>query len=786
MLARSPGFTALVVLVLGLGIGANTAVFTMTHAVLMSPLPYEHPERLVRVWNQRGKSGPDFSVSGPEYLDWAEHSTVFDGLSALTGGRFSLTGAGEPRALSGLKVTPGFFHTLGAPLLLGRDFREEEAETGRHQVVVLSHRLWKDVFGGDPDIVDRPIVLEGAPWTVVGVARPTIGFIEKQAQIYVPIPRSDFQTGRAYRYLFVLGRLRPDISLPQAQARMDLVAAQLAQDNPDIEKDLGISLRTIKSLLGTIAGLAFLVLHGAVALVLLIACANVANLLLARAGTRGREVAVRCALGARRGRIIRQMLTESVLLGLLGGGLGLILASCGLRSLLAVAPQLPGLDEIRVDPAVLGFTAALSVLTAVLFGVVPAWRTSQSSYQAALSEGGLRASTGRSRQRLLGALVVWQIALTLVLLTGAGLLIRSFIRLAGVNPGFVASGVLAVEMERPDTPENRQEPARAAFYQNAVDQLARLPGVESVGATDAHPLGDGYSQTAFTIRDEASGTDRSVSAQYRLVTDEYFSCLKIPLFRGRFFEPADRMAQERIIIVDQEFVRRYVPDGEPLGKTIVHWETVKRIVGVVGNVKVFSLSDHDGPPMKYEPIHQRCGRGMTILVRTGGDPMNLAAGVRQVLRDLDPDQPILRTQTMAQVLVENTSTSRFCMVLFLVTGAVALLLAVAGIYGLMAFAVQQRRREIGIRLTFGAEQGDIQRLMLRRGVRLLAAGLGIGIIGALLLTRCVSGLLFQIRPTDPVTFAGALLLLTTVALAACYLPARRAARIDPMVTLRCE
>ncbi len=793
MLGRSPGFTAVVVLVLALGIGANTAIFTMTHAVLMSPWPFEQPERLVQLQNQWKKSGREFPVSGPEYLDWAEHSTVFDGLSAITNGAFSLTGAGEPLALIGLKVTPGFFHTLGAPLLLGRDFYREEAETGRHRVAVLSHRLWKDTFGGDPNIVGRQIVLEGAPWTVVGVVRPTMGFIEDLAQLYVPLPRADLQTGRSNRYLSVLGRLKSGVSFEQARAQMDLVAAQLAQENPDINTDQGIGIRAAQDLLGTVLRVAFLVLHGAVALVLLIACANVANLLLARAGTRAREVAVRGALGAGRGRILRQMLTESLLLGLLGGGLGLILAFWGLGILRAIAPKLgggggklPGFDEIRLDPTVLGFTVLLSVLTAVIFGLVPAWRTSRCRFHAALSESGPRASTGLSRQRMLGALVVSQIALALVLLAGSGLLIRSFFRLARVNPGFVAGGLLAVQMERPDTPENRREPRLAAFYQQLVDQLRDLPGVEFAGAIDRAPISGSSVQTGFYLRDETSGADRMVMGQYRLVTDNYFQCLKIPLRQGRFFAPSDRVMEEKIIIVDRRFVERYLPDGEPLGKTVTHWGTAKRIVGVVGEVKLFALDDRDEQPVVYEPIHQKCSRGMTVLLRTTQDPMRLAPAVRQVVWAIDPGQPILRTQTMNQILEDSTSMPRFCMILFLTMGSVALLMAITGIYAIAAFAVHERRREIGIRLAFGAQQRDIQRLVIRRGALLLAAGLLVGVVGALVLTRCVSSLLFQISPTDPVTFLEAVLLLAAVALAACYLPAHRAARIDPMVALRYE
>jgi len=664
---------------------------------------------------------------------------------------------------------------------------------GRHRVAVLRHRFWRDTFGGDPSVVGQQIALEGVPWTVIGVVKPTMGFIEDSAQVYVPLPRADLQTGRSNRYLSVLGRLKSGVSAEQAQAQMDLMAAQLAQEDPSINQDQGIGIRAVQDLIGTALRVAFLVLHGAVALVLLIACANVANLLVARAGTRAREVAVRCALGAGRGRILRQMLTESLLLGLLGGGLGLILAFWGLGILRVIAPKLggtggklPGFDEIRLDLTVLGFTVLLSVLTAVVFGLVPAWRTSRCRFHETLSEGGSRASAGLSRQHMLGALVVSQMALALILLTGSGLLIRSFLRLASVNPGFVAGGLLAVQMERPDTLENRQEPRLAAFYQQLVDQLHDLPGVESAGAIDSAPISGGSFQTGFYLRDETSGTDRMVMGQCRLVTDDYFQCLKIPLLQGRFFAPSDRVTEEKIIIVDRRFVERYLPDGEPIGKTVTHWSTVKRIVGVVGDVKLFSLDDRNDEPAVYEPIHQRCSRGMTVFLRTARDPMQMAPAVRRAVWDIDPDQPILRTQTMNQILGDSTSMPRFCMILFLTMGSVALLMAITGIYAIVAFAVNERKREIGIRLAFGAEQRDIQRLVLRRGALLLAAGLVVGVVGALVLTRCVSSLLFQISPTDPVTFLGAVLLLAAVALLACYLPARRAARIDPMAALRYE
>ncbi len=793
ILARSPGFAAVVVVILAVGIGANTAIFTMTHAVLMSPLPFDDPERVVYVTNQWKKSGREFVCSGPEYLDWVEQSTVFDELSAFCFGGFNLTGAGDPVALTGLKVTPGFFHTLGLQPALGREFLKEEMETGRHQVTVLGHRLWKDLFGGDPHLVGRQIILDGEPSTVVGVAGPTMGFIEDMAQLYRPLARETLQTGRKHRYLQVLGRLKPAVSVKQAQAQMDLVAARLAEQNPEIDENQGIRIHALRDVVLIGARVAFLVLHGSVGLVLLIACANVSNLLLARSRARAREMAVRSALGAGRGRILRQMLTESVLLGLLGGGLGLILASWGLNILKLIAPKLaetggslPGFDEIRLDSAVLAFTATLAVLTAVIFGAVPALRTSRYGFCETLAEGGHRASAGRSQQRTLSALVVSQIALALVLLTGSGLLIRSFIRLQEVSPGFVPTGLLAAQIIRPDTAANRENSRRAAFCEQVVERLADLPGVESAGAINVPPIAASTYQTVFGIKDQASGTEQYVSAEYRMVTNDYFACMKIPLLRGRCFMPSDRTADERVLIANQEFVRRFLPGEEPIGKSLTHDGAVNKIVGVVGNVKLFTLDEQEVKPVVYEPIHQNCSHEITVLIRTTREPEQLAGAVREVVWEVDPDQPILRIQTMNEILGDSTSVERFCMTLLLAMGSVALLMALTGAYAVAASAVNERTREIGIRMAFGAERMDILRLVIKRGAVLVALGLTFGVAGAFVLTRCMRGLLFEISPTDPATFVCVSLLLAGVVLLACYLPARRAARIDPMAALRYE
>lgn len=793
MLKNNPGFSAVVVLILAVGIGANTAIFTVTSGVLLSPLPFNYPERLVFVQNESRKSGNRFSCSGPEYLDWVGQNTVFEEISAFTGSRLSLTCAGDPLALSTLNVTPGFFRTLGVRPVLGRGFREEEAESGKHGVTVLSHRLWRDAFGGDPEIVGKKIVLDGISTTVVGVTGPTMGFIEDLAQLYTPLPREQFQEGRTNRYLAVFARLKSGVSPEQAQIQMDLVAKRLAQQHPDSNKDIRIVVASLQNLLVKHIRTAFLVLHGAVACLLLIACANVSNLLLARSNTRARETALRSALGARRVRIFQQMLTESLLLGLLGGGLGVVLACWGLDGLKFFAPKmpqtggnLPGFDEIRLDATVLALTLAMSILTAVAFGLLPAWRTSDSRFRMILSQYGYFKSEGQTRRWTLGALVTSQIALALILLAGAGLLIRSFARLQAIDLGFIPRGLLAFEMERPGTSDNRDSSSRSKFYAQAVKKLAELPGVESACAVSLHPMSPRNYRTTFGIINPASADKHSINGEYRMVTSDYFRCMKIPLLEGSYFPPFDLTTGEDVAIVNQEFVHKSLMEGDPIGKLIIIHGAIRKIIGVVGDVKVFSPIAQDIEPVVYEPIRQNCPHGMTILLRAAQKPMQMIGSARRVIWDIDPDQPILRIQTMNKIVADTTSIERFCMILFLVMGCAALLMALAGIYAIVAYAVNARTREIGIRMALGAERADILRLTISRAAMLVVAGLVLGLVGAFVLTRCMSGMLFNVSPTDWLTFSLVPAVLLVTALLACYIPARRAARIDPMEALRYE
>jgi putative ABC transport system permease protein len=795
VMLKKPGFTAVAVLILGLGIGANTALFSLIQGVLFSPLPFEEPENLVFVQKSIIGHGPAGSCSGPDYLDWVEQNTVFEGLAALeTDYRLNLTGQGDPVALKAGRVSTNFFETLGTPVARGRVFSEDESESGKNQVVVLSDRLWHDCFGSDPDIVGKIITLDSASWIVVGVAPPLMGFIEEMIQLYVPLPIDELRRYRGGHYLDVIGRLKPDVSIQEAQAQMNVICAQIEQQHPQTNKNKRVHLGSLHTELIENIKTAFLVLYGAVGFLLLIACVNVSNLLLARAGARTKEIAVRSALGARRWRIFRQVLTESLLLALLGGFFGLLLGFWGLSGLKLIAPavspdtggSIPGFDEISLNPMVLGFTVLVSLVSGVLFGMVPAWHGCRSRIVETLKQGGRSLSEGRSRHRALNVLVGAQVALALILLTGAGLLIKSFFRLQRVHPGFVADRVLAVTLERPDTEKNRSLIERVAFYEQVVDRIRALPGVEHASVISMRPITSSTNDHNFGIKGQAFPAGQSPNAEYRQITADYFKCMKIPLIKGRVFTREDRGNEPHVIIVNQELVRRYFPAKDPIGQILQINGLDKEIIGVVGNVKQTSLNSNRVRTFMYEPITQSCQRGMSLMVRTAGNPNTLIRAIHQQVWDIDPDQPILHTAPMESIVANSMSVERFCMVLLAVMAGVALLMAVVGLYSVMAFAVHERINEIGIRMALGAQAGDILKLVTKHGLILTLIGLAIGLVGAFALMRCLSGMLYQTSATDPVTFVIVPFILFVVAMLACYLPARRAAKINPIKTLRYE
>ena len=791
MLKKRPGFTLTAVVVLALGIGANTALFSVVHSVLLSPLPFNDPERLILVQTLWKSSGGTGSASGPDYIDWAERNQVMEGLCAFNGCQLNLTGSGEPLALRGLRTTANFFDVLKSGMTLGRRFRPDETQSGNHYVTVLSHNLWRDRFDSDPDIVGKTVTLDGAPYTVIGVAGPMMGFIEEMVRVYIPFQRDQLIKGhRGSHYLTILGRLNPEISMAQAQAQMDQVAAQIARENPNTNVNKGVRIEPLHDMLVDSIRTAFFVLYGAVTVLLLVACVNVSNLLVAKASARSREIAIRQALGAGRIRLIRQLLTESVLLGIFGGILGLILAFWSLHMLQLIAPRiqdiggsvLPGFEEIRVNLPVLGFTMGLSLIAGLLFGLVPAWQGTRHGLSNTLKETGQSVSHGRTRHRTLGTLVVAQIALAMILLTGAGLLIKSFVKLQNSHPGFSADRLLALHVVRPDTTENSNLRRRVEFFNRVVETLAALPGVETAGAIDMHPMNPSNSNSSFQIL----GKEGSPSAEHRIASCDYFRCLGIPLMQGRTFEPQDNDQSQRVVVVSQELVKRYLTGRDPIGQVINFWGRERTIVGVVGDVKIRTLKSDDYSAFVYMPLAQECRYNTTFFIRTTGDPIQWASAARKVIWDVDESQPILYVETMDQLVLNSISVERFCAILLMVMACVALVMALVGLYGVMAFAVTERRNEIGIRMALGANDRDILGLMIKKAFILTIIGLVIGLVGALILCRCAVSMLYGISIYDPATFVLVPILLLGVAMLACFFPARKAAHLNPVETLRYE
>jgi putative ABC transport system permease protein len=792
VLAKNPSFSLIALFALAFSIGANTAIFSVVNSLLIKPLAYGNPDRLVRINNRDTKTAGINAVSPPGFADYRDKTSSYESMSAVYLGNIAMNFSeqGDPERLDGGRVSANFFDTLRVGPALGRTFVSEEDEPGRNRVVVLSYGLWQRRFGGDPAVVGRDIVLSGQSYVVIGVMPQGFQFDDNDLWRPLALARESFAPNqRGSEYLKVIARLKPGISIAQAQSEMDTLAANIKDNNPDFypkEGGWGVGVTSLhEETVGSIKP-TLLILLGAVGFVLLIACANVANLLIARAAARQKEIAIRTALGASRVDLIRQLLTESLLLSLAGGAVGLLLAIWGVRGLVTLGGKsIPRSQEIGIDARVLGFTVMVSVLTAILFGLVPAIRASRCDLQTTLKEGG-RGSWSGTKTRARSLLVIADVALSLVLLIGAGLLIKSFSRIQSVSPGFESKGVLTMQLSLP-TFKYREAPQIKSFFETTLEGIRALPGVQSAGAVSDLPLSGSVHSGSFNIEGRpTTGGEEGPHADIRSATPDYFQTMKIPLISGRFFTERDLRDSEPVAIIDETLAQRYFPGEDPIGKRVEFqpgkpiW---RQIVGVVGHLKHQAL-DADYMDQLYSPHAQVSNWNMFLVVRSATDPLSLVSAVREVVRSVDKDQPVYKVRTMDQLLSSSLAQRRLAVILLGVFAAVALMLAAVGLYGVISYGVTQRTNEIGIRMALGAERGQIFQMVLGQGIGLTIVGIGIGLIGAFGLTRVMTSMLFGVTATDPWTFAVIPVVLGMVALAACFVPARRATRVDPMVALR--
>jgi len=788
MLLKHKGFTAVAIIALALGIGANTAIFSLVNGVLLRPLAYPNPDQIVYFEGRNPASGiSDSNVSFPDYLDWLKldafsHLAHFYTASAT----FSAPNS-EPERVPRAGVNSSFFSVLGVQPAIGRAFLAEEDQPKKEVVVILSEGLWKRRFGGDPRVIGTQVVINSLPRTVVGVMPAGFDFPEG-TQVWWNSPVDPQGEPRDNRSFSVVGRLKPGVPLQQAQSQVSTINAQLAKAYPETNTGWDANLALLQERLVRSVRPSLLVLLGAVALVLLIACANVANLLLARAVSREKEVAIRTALGASRTHIIRQMLTESLLLSIMGGVLGLLL-SVWLTDLLISLnpPDSPRFGEVNLDYRVLAFTVIISALTGLIFGLVPALQASKLDVSGSLKQGG-RTGEGSRRTSARSLLLIGEVALSLMLLVGAGLLIKSFLRLQEVKPGFNAQNVLITSISLPGA-KYKEKPQRAQFYRTLVERLKALPGVQLVGAGVNLPLGaSGYGiGRAYIPEGRPTTTEESRNASFSVITPEYFQALQIPLLAGRGFTDRDSEEAPKVIVINKAMATQSFGSPEAaLGKRVTIWRDEKflrEIVGVVGDTKGDTL-DRDAGAQMYVPHAQDATWGfMTLVIRTAGDAAAMAPAVRREVLSIDKDQPIYNVRTMEDVVAQSMGTRRASTLLFTVFAGAALILAAVGIYGVMAYSVTQRTQEIGIRMALGAQTGDVLRLVVRQGMVLTLIGIAVGLAGAFGLAKVIASLLFDVPATDLTTFLGIPLLLLLVALIACYVPARRAARLDPTVAL---
>jgi putative ABC transport system permease protein len=803
MLLKQPSFTAVAVIALALGIGANTAIFSVVNAILLRPLNYKDSERLVQVYHNYPKLDLKASVSASGYSHYRDNCDSFDAIGAASGWPVNLTESGDPERLPGMAVSHTFFSTLGVEAARGRLFEAEEDQPGRNRVVVLSDALWKRRFGADPNLIGNTIRLNGENYNVIGIMPPDFQFGREFGQVqelYSPIAFTPQQLdpGRwRNEFLVVIARLKPAVTLEQAQVEMDTIAANVREQyfgggDANDPSSWGLLLRSMReNVVGEIRP-ALLVLLAAVAFVLLIACANVANLLLARAALRQKEIAIRSAMGAGRGRVIRQLLTESVLLAIVGGGLGLALAYWGMGALLSLNKDgIPRSNEIGLDARVLFFTLGVSLLTGVLFGLFPAWQTSKTDLHAVLKEGG---RSGSARRSVRGLFVVAEVAAALVLLVGAGLLLKSFQKLQEVDPGFRPDHLLTMQVSLPAT--KYKDPQQIdAFYAQALEKVKALPGVESACVSTSLPMsvaGGSGSSGSFSIdgRTVAPGEMSPWGSRW-FAGSNYFQTMGIPLLKGRYFDDRDLRDAPQVAIIDETMERKFWADEDPVGKRISFQRDPqgnpiwREVVGVVGHVKHKGL-EGESPVQYYLPHRQFSVPGVFLIARTAAEPASLAGAVRGSIQQVDNELPVFRVTSMERIVADSMTQRRFAMTLLGIFAVVALILASVGLYGVMSYSVTHRTNEIGIRMALGARVTDVLAMVVGQGMKLSLAGVGIGLAGAFALTRVMRTLLFGVSATDPLIYALVAVLLAGVSLAACYVPARRAAKVDPMEALRYE
>jgi putative ABC transport system permease protein len=788
-LRRTPAFTFAAVACLALGIGANTAIFSVIDGVLLRPLPFRDPSSLVMVWETDPSQGRDRNVVSPaNYLDWRAQNSTFSEVGSYIDWRANLTGIDEPVEVARAIATATFFRVLDVAPELGRVYTLEEDAPNGPNVVVLSHRLWERHFGARRDALGARLELDGRPFTVIGVMPATFGIEGSRAELWTPMqldPAVDYRT-RTGRYLTSVARLKPGVTAERAQADMSAIARRLEAAHPIFNRGWGANVVPMyEQVVGGVRR-ALLVLAGVVAFVLLIACANVANLLLARSTARTREVAVRAALGAGRGRMVRQLLTESVVLSALGGAVGLLLAYWGVQGVKALAPRgVPRVASISIDGWTMAFTLVVALVTGLLFGLVPALQAGRGNLQTVLREGS-RGSTSSGRAR--AVLVAAQVALSLVLLIGAGLMLRSFARLQAVDPGFDPEGVLTGRVQLAGQ-RFRASSAATAFFGQLLDRVEKVPGVEAASAINWLPFGGDGSATSYWIEGRpVPPPGNEFVADVRAVDPRYFRTMRIRVKRGDPFDARANTESPKQVVVNEAFVRVHFPTSNPIGEhVLMPWDDTLRaeIVGVVADTKHAGL-DSLAKPMIYWAMKQFPTNFMTLVVRTNGDPMRLAPAIAREVRALDANQPFADPKPLDAYLSQSVAQRRFSMTLLGVFSALALVLAALGIYGVLAYSVAQRTREIGVRMALGARDSTVAGMVVREALRVVGVGLAIGVAGAVALTRVLTTLLYDVSPTDPLTFTGVTLALGAVAVTASYFPARRAARVDPIVALRQE